>query len=470
MIILSLINLALYLVLIFLVAKKWKVSKAHRRFLLVLIASFLWILLIVLETSSPFSDQTIFLFNRMDFSVAPLVAYFIVLFSLHFPNENKKLTLPKELLLFLPILFNMIVGFYPLIFRTIGRNTLEYNLGYYSIYASILLIYFILISGGVLLNKLINSHGRSALQLRYLFYSYIFSIAIALGTSLQSAFFGKAPDNLFLLQCNATIVFSLFTTIAIIKHRLMGIRLIIRKGLIYLITLVFSLIIYVGLIFLMQAILESSTDINAIVINLSSVLIIALGFEQLRRLVKQLIDNLFFPERKTLQQSLTRIKQELPQRIDLQKIFEITKQEIQKVVPVKSIDFALLDKAKGIYYSLPRQQGRELTTNSPLIKYLISQQDILVRDELPIRAESKSEVEKKELQAIGKQLDKQKIALIVPLGTEKPSGLLLCGPKAGKEGFTSDDIKYLNTLRQQASLALDNALLYQQAVERIKVK
>jgi len=420
-----------------------------------------------LSTTSP---NLVLFWMRLVMALAVVQSISFFLFIHTFPSSKIQLSNKKLLSLIFVGVLTIILCFTPLLFKSLKivddqRSPVVANGLFIFIFTAVGSI----IAGFVLLiNKLIKGTGLKKLQLKYILSGSLLMFLLILTFNFIMVVFFSNPQfvkyaPLFILP------FVIFTAVAIIKHRLMGIRLIVRKGLIYLITLVVSLIFYVALIFFLQAIIESTTNINTIVINFMAVLVIAIGFEPLRHLVRKTVDQLFFPERKTLNQSLARIKQELPLKVDVKKIFEITKQEIMKVVPVSNIFFQILDRKKGSYQDLSGDGGvLDLKINSPIIKIMMAQKDILVREELPIQAENKSEVERKEFEEIGKELDKRKIAIVIPLGLEKPSGLVLCGYKKSKEAFTSDDIQFINTLRRQASVALDNALLYKQAVERIK--
>jgi GAF domain-containing protein len=60
------------------------------------------------------------------------------------------------------------------------------------------------------------------------------------------------------------------------------------------------------------------------------------------------------------------------------------------------------------------------------------------------------------------------IALIWPVGEKgELIGAFLVGQKSKKEAFTSENLQYLSNIQFQTAMAVANALLYKQAVERI---
>ncbi|MFH1598050.1 MAG: histidine kinase N-terminal 7TM domain-containing protein [Patescibacteria group bacterium] len=465
-----LVALALFLLAIFVLWRNPK-SKTNLFFSIFCFTVTLWTVANYFSLSVV-SPSLMLFWIRVVMALAVILSILFLLFINTFPSSKIQLSNKKLFsLIFLGIL-TIIICFTPLLFKSLklvdGQRTPVPGLG-----ISVFIIVAIgsIIYGFILLViKFRKSIGLRKAQLRYLLVGFLLMFLLVLIFNFAFVVFFDNPSFISLGPI-FSLPFIILTTFAIIKHRLMGIRLIIRKGIIYTVTLIVSLIVYVALIFFLQYVIESTTTINAMVINFMAVLIIAIGFEPLRKWLRKIVDNIFFPERKTLQQSLVRIKEELPKKVSIVKLFDITKQEIMKIVPVSNIQFQILDGRKGTYQDLDgNKKTIDLRINSPMIKIMMAQKDVLVREELVIQAEEKSEVEKKELEKIGKILDKYKVALIIPLGLEKPSGLVLCGYKKSKEAFTSDDIIFINTLRTQASIALENALLYKQAVERIRIK
>src|SRR3989338_5599537 len=103
----SIVTIGLYVWLNYLAFRKWKRSKAIRRFTILLLLVTVWMIIVTLETavgevkfgSLWFSN----LLAKLDFILAAVIAYFVSLFTFHFPRNNEKLTFRKELLLLAPI-------------------------------------------------------------------------------------------------------------------------------------------------------------------------------------------------------------------------------------------------------------------------------------------------------------------------------------------------------------------------------
>ncbi|PIY96559.1 MAG: hypothetical protein COY66_03865, partial [Candidatus Kerfeldbacteria bacterium CG_4_10_14_0_8_um_filter_42_10] len=109
-IIVSIIEIFLYLVIGVLVLKVWKFGKAQRRFFFLMLVMSGWLfnalLEVVVRSNLIIYDWLI----RLDYVLGALIAYFFILFAFHFPRNNLQLSFKKELLLFIPILLLIILS------------------------------------------------------------------------------------------------------------------------------------------------------------------------------------------------------------------------------------------------------------------------------------------------------------------------------------------------------------------------
>lgn len=466
------ITIILYLFLAILVLRVIERSKAHTRFFLFLVMTLFWIVLVFLEQFN-FSDLTIGWLNRADYAIAPVVAVFFLLFCLHFPKENKALSIGKEITLFIPgLIFTFFALFTNSLIKVIGGNNIEYNKLIFTFYFLTLVLYFLIFGAGILVKKYIKSTGLIRLQLKYLIIGFLISGVLVLTMSAYQAYLGRTYGLTLSVLINSVIIFAIFATYAMIRHRLMGIRLVIRRGAIYTISAILVFLIYTGLVFLAKGLFENYAAENRFALNSIAIVLIALGFEPLRRGVRGVIDAWFFPEGKKIEKSLQKMKQELPKSVDFNKFAEALSKEISQIISAKETGFFLLNKKEGIYHQIFPESEKDrirLRLDDILVKYILSRKEIVVREELEIFSENKSQVEKEEMEKIGQEMGKYGWAACLPIGFEQVNGLLCLSQKTNNDAYTSEDIKFLDNLKNQASSALDNAILYKEAVERIKV-
>jgi signal transduction histidine kinase len=124
----------------------------------------------------------------------------------------------------------------------------------------------------------------------------------------------------------------------------------------------------------------------------------------------------------------------------------IIKYKIAKVVG--------FDKANGI----------SLVRDNFLTRYLQQTQKPLVRDEIQMIAEdSSSKNDRRQFFRLAENMKRIEASLCLPmLISGKPIGMIVLGGKNSGDAYTSDDLNLLNTLAKQASVAINNARLYQE--------
>ncbi|MFW6103371.1 MAG: GAF domain-containing sensor histidine kinase, partial [Chloroflexota bacterium] len=107
-------------------------------------------------------------------------------------------------------------------------------------------------------------------------------------------------------------------------------------------------------------------------------------------------------------------------------------------------------------------QTHSLRSDSPLVRWLESHQEILTCSSLDIEPglQGLSNRERRLLDAIGARL-------IVPIATPRDgtlAGLLVLGPKGATGDYSGEDRRLLDALRTQLAISLENARLYSDAL------
>jgi hypothetical protein len=400
--------------------------------------------------------------------------YFFVLFCLSFSKMDKTNPFFSILITLIPIIISPIILFSDLI---IGKTIFHPGGFVESPDGPFVFIFYIFhfIYSFMAFYYLVKGYklasGIRRIQFQYLFIGFGLVIFWFLFLSILLPSFGIY--YFISLSSYSLIILAIIFLYIISRFRFMGIRFVIRKGMIYTISAVIVFAIYTALVFIIRGFFTELTKTNTYILNALAIIIIALGFEPLRREVRKVIDYWFFPERKKLEKALQEIKSELPRTVDLGKFAQTANEEIGKIIPVQKIQFFLLDKKEGIYHLIFPDSEKDkikFRLDHILIKYILNKKEIIVREELAIMSEGKSQVEKEEIDKIDEEMEKYDFAVAIPLGYERPNGILFLEAKPNRDAYTSDDLNFLDDLKNQASFALDNAIMYKEAVERIRVE
>lgn len=254
----------------------------------------------------------------------------------------------------------------------------------------------------------------------------------------------------------ALIPFSI--AIAILRHRLFDIEIIINRTLVYgtLTALLAGLYLLLvrGLSLLVQGLLRWEDETLAVFL---ATMCIALAFAPLRQRVQALIDRAFYRTKLDYQQLLPEMSGRLATSIVPDQLAALLTTELPGRLQIAWATLAVLDPGGERMVLLDDADGGPaLAMGHPLISYLRTAGRPLIRlqptSDVPAAAQA--------------FLDQHGIELSIPLmiGGELV-GMYNLGPKLSGYAYNHDEVRLLHLLSQQAAVAVENSRLFQ-ATER----
>lgn len=460
----TIVNLALYSYILFATGKRFNYSKAHRSFFILMFLVFGWILIRALENT--FKAHWSILID-LDFAIAALISGALVVFALHYPRENKKLTIFKELLIYLPIIILAILTFLDFYYKIFSYRVIEYYYNHYYIYIFVLILYFILIGGLTFIRKLIKSSGIEKTQLKYITISYLISILILLFDSFYTVVEGPRSEDMDFIFFNFSILFVLIIGYVMIRYRFLDAKVIIKKGLVYGISLIIALAIYTYLVLAFKQTIEESWNINTTWTAAILIILVAVGFPPLKTLVEKVVNKLF-KGRKSIDLAVAEVREKISHESDFENLVGIIKKEIKDYLQIENIQLFVLDRTSNDLIGKNGDTGKSISQKSNLIKYFNKYDEVLITEEIPhLMNERQGKFEREILQQAEKEMKKSNFNLVMPVKSDKEI-IALVGFSGSARSFTVQDVDYLNKLREQITFAIANALLYQNAMKRIQ--
>lgn len=448
---------------------KRKKTKAFNRYIWFLVMGAFWVIIGTFETSSLRNIPSINIFlSKLDFIFASLIAYFLSLFAIHFPTENKRLTIKSELLLFIPIGSVILLTIFGKIFYY-QNSGLVYNILLFIIYFLTIAIYFFPITFYNLITKYKHSQGVAHIQLQYIILGLLVAITIGLVLSFEFAI-NRSNSTLFSIAYIACIVYAAATSYAMIKYRFMDIRVIVRRGVIYGISLILVLAIYTYLALALKSTIEQSWNINTTWTAIILIALVALGFPPLKRLVEKIVDTTF-KGRQSIDLAVQEVRDAVAKKTDAQELADAVAKNIQGYLNANAVKIFLLERTKGCFVHSPDAMQREELheDSSDLARLALVKPDVIIRDEIPhLIEEGKGNGN---LQRAEHDMKKRHITAYVPLRTEdEVIGIIAVGDRTGSDAYTVQDVQYLEHVRDQVTAPLANALQYRDAMERIRLQ
>jgi signal transduction histidine kinase len=261
------------------------------------------------------------------------------------------------------------------------------------------------------------------------------------------------------------IIFISLTTIAIARHHLLDIQIIVRKGVAYVLTSALIAVPFVGLFLLATYFFKEERSSPWIYFVLLFVL--ALVMPLLWKINQRWVDRWFYRERYDYLRALEIFSRHTHSFKDFARLGSTMVELIAGALRISGVyllqplpstgDFVIVSSA-GVDNAT---KSVLLKSRSPLVKWLKRSGDMLFCKDFDIIPQLQGVIsrEREILVQIGAEL-------IVPLKTRRAhlAGLLILGPKFSEEVYTLEDKQLIYTISNQMATHLENARLYNDVV------
>jgi len=326
-------------------------------------------------------------------------------------------------------------------------------------------------------NAYVNSSGITKEQLKYII------LAVIVG------FFGGASNWLVWYKIPippyANILISLYIVIigyAILRHRLMDIEVVIKKGIVYSVLMAFIIGIYSLLIFVGQNIFQTALGINQWLATIITAFAIAIGYKPLETFITDLTNQYFFKKKYDYQATLKQSSEAMNLLTDIDRLVRLTTRIVARRMELVEASTLIADEPHHRYVVKAAEgKSKEMlnmtfSDNYELFKQLYNAKNILIKDEVNQTLSSKLLMpdEKKRLTTLKKEMEKLHAQIIVPCITRgkymgnKLVAVFCLGEKKSGDMYSNDDIQLLSTLSNQAAVAVENAIMYSDLMSQFK--
>ena len=277
-------------------------------------------------------------------------------------------------------------------------------------------------------------------------------------------------------------VYTLVISIAIIKHRLMNIEVIIKKTAIFAGLFAFVSMSFVGTTFLAQELFADIMGANSKWAALGlTIALITLGMRPLENWLIRLTDKVLFQKKYDYQQTLREASEGMTLVTDMKKLLNLIARIVSKSIRVKSAAIFQLDDEKNKYVirirrgNIRRHGGYSLGKDNALVWWLSTHKEAILLEEVEdwVRSERflrKQKGLKDRLLEIKEEMTGMDSAICVPsYGKGHLIGFLVLGEKLSGDIYTQQDIHLLSTLASEAAIAVENAKNFME-VEKLREK
>jgi len=293
-------------------------------------------------------------------------------------------------------------------------------------------------------------------RIRYL----LIVIVVIFAGSLTNA----TTFKVFPVDIAFNIFSALMITYAILKHRLLEISVVVRKGLLYAIPTVIIGASYFLVISLVLNILHEYSESEIFLLSLTVAILTALVAQPIRDKAQSWIDKYFFRDKYDSYQMLQRISQTASSFLDISNLTNMIFAEVKSTLHISKAAFFIKQEQTDEFtlltdFGTDLSQSFSLRSNHPIILHFSNNDEILTRGQVEIWPQFRAlwEQERGDLVKIGADL-------LIPMKVQgELVGIFATGPKRSEETYTTDDHLTLSTMVNQISVAIQNARLYARA-------
>ncbi|MFA6423670.1 MAG: GAF domain-containing protein, partial [Patescibacteria group bacterium] len=338
-----------------------------------------------------------------------------------------------------------------------------------------------------------HSQGLLQEQLQYVLIGMIGYGVVAITAGVIFTSIG-IPQYAF-LDSPASLIWVGFTTYAIVKHRLMDIRLVILRTITYsILVLVVSVSVVLSTVYVAQ--IKGVSNVSRYFITILLAIFIVIILDPLKKRIAKYTDKLFFKAQVNYPELLTDLSEIINREIDLDVLLFSLAHKLEKNLKVKNSSIFIASTAGGAYL---KRKGRvdskgkkiaqeeierlsnsdieatedRLSHNNPLIAYLRKEKQIIVLEALERKIEdTQDDKERKKLEASKEALDTMDSAVVAPIiVSNNLNAVLVLGPKLSGDPYGTEDLQLLSLLGPQLASALEKSRLFEevkQFSERLK--
>jgi signal transduction histidine kinase len=328
---------------------------------------------------------------------------------------------------------------------------------------------FVVLALGVnaLFQRLRNASGLRRLQIQYLLLGTAVPMAGVLVTNLILPLVfqvsGLAPYGRLL-----TLVFLPVTAHAIIRHRLMDIRLFVRKAVVYGCAIAAAALIFGGLLRFVRFFTLGGATVS-LDESIALAVIVAVFFHPVKSGIQRALNHYVYRESYDYPKMLRESSQRLSTIFDLRSMATYLSELASRTFKAELVGVYLRDHTSDAFVPLALQRApfgevstaqSAVSAASPLISFLERDKRLLLRDEaFASRRDQSIEAAIAQLQTLGGEL------AIGFWHAGRLSGFIIVGTKLSGDPYFSEDIDFLLTLVGQAAIAIENLQLHRQMKE-----
>ena len=444
----------------------------NRYFSLVILSMTVWVVSSFFE--GVVGDRNLAkLLVRADFSSAVLIGFFFYKFCLNFPRPRGKGSKLGDYFLRGVTLLLFVAPFTKLLITefvfSYGGVDVEYGI----LLVPYVLFLLTLFAGGVLVvaKKYRSLLGNEKMQVTYVFSGFLISALIALVTYLGFPLIFKNEFFVTTLPrfgTFSTVIFTAFTTYAIVRHRFIDIRFVFNKVVGVTLLAGFVYAVFYGLIIVYTKVFGGVFNPQAYTMGVVVAYVFTIVYGPVR---KFLGERAFLPPVYDSEELAAELAEVMSHELDLKRLLDEVLKKLTSEVGIEEAAVVVLNNPSKVdkgAVKMIRTVGdvdQGCLVNLSVLKLtsnFVDEETAFVKEELERQKADGVNFVPTQRQTLD-YLESCQLSVLLPLSSSgKVLGLLILGSKKSEEPYTSQDIDFLVSLSRSVSVAVERATLHQE--------
>ncbi len=256
---------------------------------------------------------------------------------------------------------------------------------------------------------------------------------------------------------------ALLITYAIAKFQLLDISLIVRRGLVYAVTGICSIGLYLALVFGLLQPLQLEASYTTLIVGAGVAFLVAILFYPARDSIQEWLERLIYRGTYDYRRLLLNFTNKMSHVLDMDELAEYMLTLITKGLHAKEASLFLADNNDTDFfprYTIPAEGNHctsiRLGKDSPIVTWLAKEDSLLNREQIDIIPQMKSLWQRER-----DELRESQIELFFPIKSKGALiGVLTVGKKRHGARYRSEDVDLVMTMTSQAGVVIENAQLY----------
>jgi signal transduction histidine kinase len=301
-----------------------------------------------------------------------------------------------------------------------------------------------------LYHELVRSKGSRLQQLLYFFFASALFWVSAL--SVVPTLIGKVIIGGFPIWNFTNILYGLILSYAIIRHRLMDIEVVVKRGVVYSALAAAIAGAYSAFVLIFGQIFDNRSRSAEWLVIAATSITIAVGFIPLQELLIHLTDRYFFRKQYNYRTALKDLGKDIAEIMPLRPFLYLFTKKLMEIMRLSGACFAVWSEKERSFVFLSSRggvkcmEGKQLEENDAVISALKGKEYLT-------NIEASSELKS--------WMETFKIQLMIPCSIKgRTKGIIFLGEKLSQDEYTDEDLELLTTLAPQLGMSISNCQTY----------